>query len=99
MPTFPHDSDLLSDAVLRATPGRIFVMRRLFRLLIIFAQEFYFVTRVAALYSLDCLSTRSSADSTFGTKATMTDNFEAVVIVIFAQIYVSVPPFPNFYPS
>lgn len=54
MSTFPHDGDLLSDAVLRAAPG-MFVMRGLFRLLIIFAQEFYFVARVAALYSLDCL--------------------------------------------
>lgn len=53
MSTFPHDGDLLPDAVLRAAPG-MFVMRRLFRLLIILAQEFYFVARVAALYSLDC---------------------------------------------
>ena len=63
MSTFSHDGDLLSDAVLRAAPG-MFVMCGLFRLLIIFAQEFYFVARVAALYSLDCLSIRSSADST-----------------------------------
>lgn len=58
MSTFPHDSDFLSDAVLCAAPGRMFV---LFSLLIIFAQKFYFVARVAALYSLDCLSVRCSA--------------------------------------